>query len=200
MLYVLKPGADLVAGICLEDILEHRLDFARSEGLETSVDSRDIFDTKDTTYLAYHNRAYGLIGAARLMPKEALPLPLQVVFPKDQKIPFIFADCLFHIPENSSFFQASDETVRKHFEFLLEGFYGTLVTYLENRVLQEKMPLVYFYLHEEDFDFISRYSNREVIVLKEISSSLDQETLYLGAIDFSDMVHLAKPPVRRHIQ
>tara|TARA_A100000171_G_scaffold38325_1_gene37619 strand:- start:376 stop:984 length:609 start_codon:yes stop_codon:yes gene_type:complete len=190
MLYVIKPEKKQSLDISFEDILDHRLDFARSEGLTIHLDEtgHDDLDTQDTTYLAYKDPVHGLIGSARLLPKESLPSDLKCELP-DQSIPFVLADCLFHLPESRYFEKYSSDVAQSHFSHLVQTFYVSIAIYLENRAIQDQTPYIYFRLSEEDFDFMSRYLKREMYVLKEIQTPSEFENAYLGAFDFSDLIY-----------
>lgn len=188
MLHVIRPDAHHRPENNLQDVFAHRLDFVRSEGLEVPLEGRgcDAFDTESTTYLVYRHPSYGLVGSARLLPKEDVPAELGAAL--TDKTPFILADCLFHLPKKTGFFEASDSIVRSRFSHLLEAFYTSLMTYLEKRALQDRLPLIPFYLSEEDYEFISFYSKWDSVLLKEIQPSPDFESAYLGVLDFSEML------------
>ena len=188
MLHLIFPKTNNAPSVTLADIFAHRKNFQESE--QSDINQNDewcSFNTHNITYLAYQSPSYGLVGSAKLVPYTEMPPSLSSFIETESA--FILSDCLFHLPEKSQIFKAPDFVVRKNFSDLLELFYGSLIDYLEIRALKEKMPLIYFYLSEEDFDFISQYSGRDICVKKEINNGPGLENSYFGAIDFSDLIY-----------
>lgn len=193
MLHIMTPENKHTFPFTLKDIFAHRLDFQQSENIEPNhFQQWCSFNTQNTTYLAYQSPSYGLVGSAKLIYRKDLPLSLSSFI--ENKEAFILSDCLFHLPEQSKIFKAPDFVVRKNFSDLLEAFYGSLIAFLESKALADKTPFVYFYLSEEDFDFISQYSERDVCVKKEIQTAPDLENCYFGFLDFSDLIYDGKAP------
>lgn len=69
MLHIIDPEREKHPTVELKEILNHRLDYLNSEKIPVNDETvRDIFDVPQTTYLAYQDDSYGVIGSARLDP------------------------------------------------------------------------------------------------------------------------------------
>lgn len=192
MLHVIHPHAPHKSTLSLTDILKHRLDFLKSEALASPhPEGKDMFDTSETLYLAYQTPAHGITGSARLLPKQALPADIAQGLPCNHEISFVLVDCLFHLSDKNGFYSLPDAPVQSQFSHMLDAYYTSLMMYLENLVLLDQTPVLYFYLGEEDFDLLSRHSGRDLFVLKEEIHDPEFENHYLGALDFSDLFYEA---------
>ncbi len=192
MLHIITPDIKTLSRIEFQNILEHRLSFAKEEGVEiANEEGRDEFDTDQTTYLIYQDQSYGIIGSARIAPLEKIPSKFQKFLPNNEKIPFVLVDCISHIPSES--IELTRQLFSEGLEKYLESFYTALGFYLENQAIFNQTAFIYFILRKEDVDFLQLYTQHKITILKEFKDPSKQESQLLGFLDFSEvLLHLDK--------
>ncbi|MCP4922962.1 MAG: hypothetical protein GY915_02885 [bacterium] len=187
--YIMTLDEKETSTITFEDILKHRISFIQSEQKHLkNKTGQDELDTDQTTYLAYQDDMYGLVGVARIVSSKCIPPYIQSALPSNQKITFLLGDCLFHVPEGSTLFDLPEENIKEHFSRMKGGFYAALSLHLENQAVFRRVPFFYFLLRKESIQLIRKHIPHEVTVLKEFNDFTGRLPQHLGFLDFSEVL------------
>lgn len=164
----------------LEQVEEQRLDIK-------SLKLKDGFDVKGVLYLCYYDNAYGIIGSARLLPREYLPQSMFSLFPSTITKGYFLVDCNFYISDKSGFYKNPDHVIETQYEYLFEAFYESVNIYIENLILREPLAKVYFYLNEEELEALQEVGDCNYCISEKLITPADELDLFVGIVEMSDL-------------
>ena len=200
MLYVVKQNDAQSPFLKADEVIRHRsLEVMEQNKRKPDLKSLlDKNDSRETLYLGFVDKQYGLVGSARMVKASEARLERGVSVPRDANPKaWVLMDCQFYVPEGSELFKCPEATVRSQFQNMCQRFYESLIAYMETRAITASIPEYYFFVDEEALFYLKQLGSLNFKTLKAHQPDAACLSHYLGNVDTSHLVHGPKGKTRR---